>query len=94
MPDRAPFVGFANNAYVMPAGLGGGLPITSVDADTAELKICRIGDRGVAAAVCDGIFQETILGGRVINLAGGGFASPQTPPFLHCARPALPHPGP
>ncbi|MGV8853598.1 MAG: MG2 domain-containing protein [Devosia sp.] len=60
VPDRAPFVGFANNAYVMPAGLGGGLPITSVNADAAELKIYRIGDRGVAAAVRDGIFQGNL----------------------------------
>src|SRR5690606_32481868 len=34
VPDRSPFVGFANTAYVMPAGLGGGLPITSVNAET------------------------------------------------------------
>ncbi|MGV8833215.1 MAG: MG2 domain-containing protein [Devosia sp.] len=60
VPDRAPFVGFANNAYVMPAGLGGGLPITSVNADTAELKIYRIGDRAIAAAVRDGIFQGNL----------------------------------
>lgn len=60
VPDRAPFVGFANNAYVMPAGLGGGLPITSVNADTAELMIYRIGDRGIAAAVRDGIFQGNL----------------------------------
>ncbi len=41
VPDRAPFVGFANNAYVMPAGLGGGLPITSVNAKTADVVIYR-----------------------------------------------------
>src|SRR5690606_17253571 len=44
IPDRTPFVGFANNAYVMPAGLGGGLPITSVNAETAEIEIYRVGD--------------------------------------------------
>ncbi|WP_300616364.1 MG2 domain-containing protein, partial [Dokdonella sp.] len=60
VPDRAPFVGFANNAYVMPAGLGGGLPITSVNADTAEVMIYRIGDRGIANAVRDGIFQGSL----------------------------------
>ncbi len=60
VPDRAPFVGFANNAYVMPAGLGGGLPITSVNADSAELMIYRIGDRSVATAVRDGIFQGNL----------------------------------
>ena len=60
VPDRAPFVGFANNAYVMPAGLGGGLPITSVNAETAELMIYRIGDRSIATAVRDGIFQGNL----------------------------------
>lgn len=60
IPDRTPFVGFANNAYVMPAGLGGGLPITSVNADTAEIQIYRIGDRGIASAVRDGIFQNSL----------------------------------
>ena len=38
VPDRSPFVGFANNAYVMPAGLGGGLPITSVNAKTGRCR--------------------------------------------------------
>ncbi|OYW99918.1 MAG: hypothetical protein B7Z15_20735, partial [Rhizobiales bacterium 32-66-8] len=57
VPDRSPFVGFANNAYVMPAGLGGGLPITSVNAEIAEIMIYRIGDRSIATAVRDGIFQ-------------------------------------
>ncbi|WDR03138.1 MG2 domain-containing protein [Devosia algicola] len=60
VPDRTPFVGFANNAYVMPAGLGGGLPITSVNAQTAEIMIYRIGDRAIATAVRDGIFQGNL----------------------------------
>ncbi len=62
VPDRAPFVGFANNAYVLPAGLGGGLPITSVNAETAEVVIYRIGDRSIATAVRNGIFQRTLDG--------------------------------
>ena len=60
VPDRAPFVGFANNAYVMPAGLGGGLPITSVNSETADVMIYRIGDRSIATAVRDGIFQGNL----------------------------------
>ncbi|KKB76748.1 hypothetical protein VW35_16905 [Devosia soli] len=60
VPDRAPFVGFANNAYVMPAGLGGGLPITSVNAEAADVMIYRIGDRSIATAVRDGIFQGSL----------------------------------
>ncbi len=62
VPDRSPFVGFANNAYVMPAGLGGGLPITSVNAKTADAVIYRIGDRSIATAVRNGIFQGTLTG--------------------------------
>jgi len=62
VPDRSPFVGFANNAYVMPAGLGGGLPITSVNAETAEVVIYRVGDRSIATAVRNGLFQRTLDG--------------------------------
>ncbi|MBU1175107.1 MAG: alpha-2-macroglobulin family protein [Alphaproteobacteria bacterium] len=60
VPDRSPFVGFANNAYVMPAGLGGGLPMTSVNATSADVAIYRIGDRAIAAAVRDGVFRQTL----------------------------------
>jgi uncharacterized protein YfaS (alpha-2-macroglobulin family) len=62
VPDRSPFVGFANTAYVMPARLGGGLPITSVNAETAEVVIYRIGDRSIATAVRNGLFQRTLDG--------------------------------
>lgn len=62
VPDRTPFVGFANNAYVMPSGLGGGLPITSVNAKTAEVVIYRIGDRNIASALRNGVFQSTLDG--------------------------------
>lgn len=60
VPDRSPFVGFANNAYVLPAGLGGGLPISSVNAKTADIAIYRIGDRSIATAVRNGVFQGTL----------------------------------
>ncbi|HEY4199174.1 MAG TPA: alpha-2-macroglobulin family protein [Devosiaceae bacterium] len=69
VPDRKPFVGFANNAYVMPAGLGGGLPITSVNAKTADVVIYRIGDRSIATAVRDGIFQGGLNGSSAENIA-------------------------
>src|SRR5690606_27439090 len=62
VPDRTPFVGFANNAYVMPAGLGGGLPITSVNAEKADVVIYRVGDRSIATAVRNGLFQRTLDG--------------------------------
>jgi uncharacterized protein YfaS (alpha-2-macroglobulin family) len=60
VPDRTPFVAFANNAYVMPAGLGGGLPITSVNAASADVMIYRIGDRSIATAIRNGIFANDL----------------------------------
>jgi alpha-2-macroglobulin len=69
IPDRTPFVGFANNAYVMPAGLGGGLPITSVNASSADIAIYRIGDRNIATAVRQGIFQNTLDGYSAEDIA-------------------------
>ena len=60
VPDRSPFVGFANDAYVLPAGLGGGLPITSINAQVADIAIYRIGDRSITTAVRNGIFQDTL----------------------------------
>ena len=69
VPDRTPFVGFANNAYVLPAGLGGGLPITSVNAETADVIIYRIGDRSIAAAVRNGIFQGNLTGYSASDVA-------------------------
>ncbi|KQX39851.1 hypothetical protein ASD04_04150 [Devosia sp. Root436] len=70
VPDRSPFVGFANNAYVMPAGLGGGLPITSVNADVAQVMIYRVGDRSIATAVRDGIFQGSLTEYDAEDIAG------------------------
>lgn len=69
VPDRTPFVGFANNSYVMPAGLGGGLPITSVNAEIADVMIYRIGDRTIATAVRDGIFQGNLSKYSAENIA-------------------------
>ena len=69
VPDRAPFVGFANTAYVMPSGLGGGLPISSVNAETAEIMIYRIGDRSIAMAVRDGVFAGDLSRYSAENIA-------------------------
>ena len=60
--DRTAMVAFANNAYVMPSGLGGGLPITSVNADVADVAVYRIGDRSIAIAVRSGVFQNALDG--------------------------------
>lgn len=69
VPDRSPFVAFANNAYVMPARLGGGLPITSVNAQVADIAIYRIGDRAISTAVRDNLFKKTLDGYEAEDVA-------------------------
>lgn len=69
VPDRSPFVAFANNAYVMPSRLGGGLPITSINAETADIAIYRIGDRAIATAVRDNLFKKTLDGYEAEDVA-------------------------
>jgi uncharacterized protein YfaS (alpha-2-macroglobulin family) len=58
--DRAPWVGFAGNAYVLPAGPGAAIPLTSVNTDKANATIYRIGDRGIAQAVRSGNFLSQL----------------------------------
>ena len=58
--DRAPWVGFAGNAYVLPAGPGASIPMVSVNTDKALAQIYRIGDRGVAFAVRNNQFMRTL----------------------------------
>ena len=60
VPDRAPFVGFQSDAYVMPATLTGGVPITSINASSAHIALYRIGDRGLAATVRSGVFLNAL----------------------------------
>jgi len=67
--DRAPWVGFAGNAYVLPAGPGASIPITSVNTDKAKATIYRIGDRSIAEAVRDGRFLSQLTGYSADDIA-------------------------
>jgi len=58
--DRSPFVGFAGNAYVVPAGQGASIPITSVNTDKIKATIYRIGDRGLAGKLRDSQFLKQL----------------------------------
>ena len=49
--DRAPWVGFAGNAYVLPAGEGASIPLVSINTSKAFASIYRINDRGLAYAI-------------------------------------------
>ncbi|WP_421726615.1 alpha-2-macroglobulin family protein [Bauldia sp.] len=58
--DRAPWVGFAGNAYVLPAGDDATIPLASVNADVAEAVVYRIGERGLAGALRDNQFLRAL----------------------------------
>ncbi|MEP5515893.1 MAG: alpha-2-macroglobulin family protein, partial [Bauldia litoralis] len=58
--DRAPWVGFAGNAYVLPAGEGASIPLVSVNTDIAQAAIYRIGERGLANALRDNEFLRKL----------------------------------
>ncbi|WEK51863.1 MAG: MG2 domain-containing protein [Candidatus Kaistia colombiensis] len=58
--DRAPWVGFAGNAYVLPAGQGASIPIDSINTDLIDAEVYRIGDRSIAIAVRDGNFLRQL----------------------------------
>ena len=67
--DREPWVGFAGNAYVLPAGPGASIPLNSVNTDKAKATIYRIGDRGIVQAIRDGRFLSGLATYSAQNIA-------------------------
>lgn len=49
--DRDPSVRLSGNAYVLPAGGEASIPVTSVNTDTIEARLLRIGDRALARTI-------------------------------------------
>lgn len=66
IPDRAPFVMFRESGNVLPRFDGMdtelGLPLRTVNVDKLKMKVMRIGDRGLAAALHDGSWKEALEG--------------------------------
>ncbi len=52
--DRAPMARFLGRAYVLPKGGDAAIPVVSVNTDTLEARVYRIGDRALAAAQAEG----------------------------------------
>ena len=69
VPDRSAWAGFAGNAYVLPAGPQPTIPIQSVNTDTVEAEIYRIGDRSLAFALREGIFLSQLEAYRAEEIA-------------------------
>lgn len=58
--DRAPSVGFRNQAYVLPKIGSTGVPLITVNVDKAKLRLMRINDRNLINELYDGRFLNNL----------------------------------
>ncbi|WP_163847765.1 alpha-2-macroglobulin family protein [Pseudooceanicola aestuarii] len=58
--DRDPQVRFPGRGYVLAKSAGAALPVTSVNADTVELKLHRVSDRNLTRAIQQSFFNRNI----------------------------------
>jgi uncharacterized protein YfaS (alpha-2-macroglobulin family) len=58
--DRAPTVGFRNQAYVLPKIGSNGVPVITVNVDKVNLRLLRINDRNLVDELYEGRFLNNI----------------------------------
>lgn len=58
--DRAPSVGFTNQAYVLPKVGSTGVPLTTVNTDFTRLRLLRINDRNLVNEINRGSFLTNL----------------------------------
>ena len=68
--DRDPSVRFATNAYVLPAGGEATIPVTTINTDTIDARLQRIGDRALARAIGDETFLKQLSNYQFDDIAG------------------------
>lgn len=62
VPDRKPFVRFTGRAYVLPARGQQGIPLVSVNTESVDVAVYRIGDRSLASQIERGGFSQQLSG--------------------------------
>ncbi|MFB2553827.1 alpha-2-macroglobulin family protein [Ensifer soli] len=67
--DRAPMVRFTGDSFVLPSTARRGIPIVSVNAASADLKLYRIGDRNLATLLSSSQFLTQLDGYNAGRLA-------------------------
>ncbi len=55
IPDRQPRLAFRSKGYVLPLHGEGGVPLTSVNVETAKLRVLQIGERNLVQQLADGM---------------------------------------
>ena len=58
--DRSPTVRFAGRSYVLPSRGQAGIPVVSINTNDVDVKIFRIGDRGLVSAVANGTVNRQL----------------------------------
>lgn len=58
--DRAPAVRFPGRAYVLPRAADAGLPVETVNTDRLDLRLMRVSDRNLVAALRDDYFARSL----------------------------------
>ena len=58
--DRAPSLGFRSEAYVLPRVGSAGVPLFSVNVDSARLALYRVNDRNIVQALAGGMFMSGV----------------------------------
>ncbi|MDI7861986.1 alpha-2-macroglobulin family protein [Rhizobiaceae bacterium n13] len=60
--DRSAMVRFTGDGYVLPSAVRRGIPLVSVNTDSADLTLYRIGDRNIAALLANSQFLTQLDG--------------------------------
>ncbi len=58
--DRAPMVSFPGRAYILPRSADAGVPVTTVNTRTVALKLLRVSDRNLVAAMRKDYFAASL----------------------------------
>ncbi|WP_295812063.1 MG2 domain-containing protein, partial [uncultured Nitratireductor sp.] len=58
--DRAPSLRFTGDNFVLPSSARRGIPLVSVNADSAALSVYRVGDRALARLLSEGQFLRQL----------------------------------
>lgn len=58
--DRSPTARFSGRSYVLPSRGQAGIPIVSINTSALDVKIYRVGDRGLVSAVANGTVNKQL----------------------------------
>ncbi len=69
IPNREPTVGFRGNAYVLPRGGEGTLPLATVNVDNVDIEVLRINDRNLIEQIVRGRVGSSMDGYDIDEIA-------------------------